>query len=130
MPLNAFSATDVAPAAAFPFILSKSVSSANILFPATQIKAQQLAHHDRQKKSALAQIKVKEREISEQEGELRRLRGSLEPLKTLWCASQIHWSYPHVAYTVAYSMYLSAAALQAWFPVHRFKCLLAGVADQ
>jgi hypothetical protein len=82
------------------FILSKSVSSANFLFAATQIKAQQLAHHDRQKKAAHAQIKVKEREISEQEGELLRLRGSLEPLKSLWCALQIHWSYPHVAYTV------------------------------
>ena len=50
------------------------------------MKRQQLAHHEQQKKAACAQLKTLEKEQEAAEGELRRLRGTLQPLKTLWCA--------------------------------------------
>jgi hypothetical protein len=68
-------------------------SLANAWFRPMQVKMQQLAHHEQQKKAAKVQVKVQERELSDEEGELRRLRGSLEPLKTLWCATLL----PHEA---------------------------------
>lgn len=52
-----------------------------------QVKRQQLAHSEQQKKAAKAQIKVQGQVVGDAEGQLQRLRGSLEPLKTLWCGA-------------------------------------------
>ena len=49
------------------------------------MKLQQWAHHQRQEKAAKAQLKAQEKGIRDSEGDLRRLRGTMERLKTLWC---------------------------------------------